>query len=208
MGRVKELKVNKRYDFYQQKAREHGYRARSAWKLKQMDDKYSFISGAKNILELGGAPGGWSQVLKERTAKAHIISCDIVKIHPIDGVDIVFGDFLKQSTIDKIKELVVLNSNAKFSFDLVLSDMSPNISGNRLRDQALMLQLAKAVLKFTEEYINSDKGVLLIKMFQGSELTDYLGLLQKHHYKVRIVKPAASKSNSSEIYLLGKKYKV
>ena len=192
--------MKKQKDFYQQKAEQEGYRARSAWKLKQLDDKYNFIAPCNLILELGAAPGGWTQVLTERASHAKIIACDIVPMQPIAGATILQGDLLEPTTDDKIQQLT---KGAKF--DLLLSDMAPNISGNHLRDQVLMQELATAALQQAEHHLNPDAGIFLIKMFQGSEFQDYLNELRQHNYKVRIVKPAASKNNSREVYLLTKK---
>lgn len=185
-------------DFYSKEAAAAGYRARSAWKLIQIDDKYKFISKSRHILELGAAPGGWTQVVKERAHQnAKILACDLVDIQPIHDVTILTGDFHTEITPAKVQEL--LGSD---QVDLLLSDMAPAISGNTLRDQALMLELGLGVLDKARELLNKEQGTLLIKMFQGSDLQDFIDALRQDGYKHKIVKPAASRSASKEIYIL------
>ncbi|MBE8183108.1 MAG: RlmE family RNA methyltransferase [Candidatus Portiera sp.] len=164
----------------------------------QIDEKYKFIAKSSYILELGAAPGGWTQVVKERMANnAKVLACDLVEIQPIYNVTILTGDFITEITPPKVEEL--LGSD---KVDLLLSDMAPAISGNSIRDQAQMLELGLGVLDKARELLNQDKGILLTKMFQGSDLQEFIQGLRRDGYKHKIVKPLASRSTSKEIYII------
>lgn len=185
-------------DFYSKEAAAAGYRARSAWKLRQIDDKYHFISKSRYILELGAAPGGWTQVVQERAHNnAKVLACDLLDIKPIHQVTLITGDFMTEITPPIVEELL-----GTPQVDLLLSDMAPAISGNTLRDQALMLELGLGVLDKARELLDQERGILLIKMFQGSDLPEFVEALKQDGYKHKIVKPAASRSASKEIYIL------
>ena len=146
------LTINKKHqkDFYRKEADAHGYRTRSAWKLRQLDDKYKLIKHKKRILELGAAPGGWTQVIRERAAQAKVIACDLAEMAPLPAVTILHGDFREQLSDTALQELL---GDDEVWFDLMLSDMSPVISGNHLRDQAQMLELVSAAWQLAEKWL-------------------------------------------------------
>ena len=148
---------------------------------------------------MGAAPGGWTQVARERAASAKIIACDLLPMDPIAGVNFLRGDFRREITPTKIKDL--LGSKEQIVFDIIMSDMAPNLSGNTLRDQALMLDLAQGILDKAEEFLDKVGGILLFKVFQGEDLPDILLELKDRGYNAKQVKPAASKDNSREVYI-------
>lgn len=183
----------RRPDFYYKQARLQGYRSRAAYKLMEMDNKLSFLTSAHSIIELGAAPGGWTQIIRQRAPQARIIVCDLQPMKPIQGVTYVQGDFRLPAIQQKILSLVKQTN-------LVLSDMSPNISGQKARDQAAMARLCSAALEFAHQAIHQ-QGVFMTKIFQGEESENLMAKANELFNKVRIIKPSSSHKNSSEVYL-------
>lgn len=139
--------------------------------------------------------------------QARIVACDLVPIEPISGVVSVVGSFEDEITKEKLQQLLNTDklTNELPKFDVILSDMSPSLSGNSIRDQSLMLELAMGVLAKAEELLDPVAGILLIKVFQGSELQEFVEALKASDYKYKLVKPAASKDKSKEFYIFAKK---
>lgn len=192
-------------DLYTKQAKQQGYRSRAVYKLLEIQQKDQIFSANDNIivLDLGAAPGGWSQLAVEYVGtKGKIIAVDLLPIEPIAGVSIIQGDFTQQSTID---QLTMLLSGSKI--DLIICDMAPNFSGISDVDQAHAVYLSEIVLDFAKTMLKLD-GSLLIKLFQGKGFDQYLQDLKKSFTKVVIRKPKASHSESREVYALAKKCKV
>lgn len=177
-------------DFYYKQARLEGYRTRAAYKLIELDKKLSFLASSHSIIEIGTSPGGWTQVIRKYAPQAQIIACDIQPMKPIEGVTFIQGDF-------RLIQQKILSLSKKT--DLVLSDMSPNISGQKSRDQAAMAELCLAALEFAHRAIN--KGTFITKMFQGEEGKNIITKAGKFFNRVRIVKPSSSRKSSNEVYL-------
>lgn len=175
-------------------ANKENWRSRAVFKLKEIDEKYNLIKANSRILDLGSAPGGWSQYASQKHKNIEILAIDLLYMEDLENVNFVQSDiedfsdnYLKNESFDKI--------------DLVMSDIAPNISGIESADVPAMLNLADMVVEIALNVLNNS-GNLLIKLFQGKGTDDYLREIRGHFDKVRIIKPKASRSNSREIYML------
>ncbi|HRA42108.1 MAG TPA: RlmE family RNA methyltransferase [Gammaproteobacteria bacterium] len=188
-------------DYYTQLAREKGYRSRSAYKLLEIQEKDKIIFKGMRVVDLGAAPGGWSQVLVNHVGSSgKIVAIDILPIESLKGVDTVYGDFQKTETLEEL--MLILDGK---SVDLVISDLAPNLSGIAVADQARVMDLAEMALDFAERVLVKE-GVFLIKVFQGSGFQEYLMHLKKKFERVCVRKPKASRAESREVYLLATGY--
>ena len=183
-------------DYYQIKARQQGYRSRSAYKLIAIDNKLNLLSKAKIIIELGCYPGGWTQVVCQRSTGAKIIACDLKEMLPLKNVQFVQGDFTDMITVKKLQNLV-----GNHSADLILADMSPNISGHSLIDQAASGHILECGLNFAHKTLDPTTGKFLTKFFQGEESSSLIKKAKEMFIHISIIKPPASRSNSKENYL-------
>jgi 23S rRNA (uridine2552-2'-O)-methyltransferase len=185
-------------DSFTKKSKKEGYRSRASYKLKEILEKEISIKKGQSILDLGSFPGGWSQVAGEFTGKAgKIAAVDLQKMEPIPDCFFLHKPIqeLTKKDFNEIKEFL--------PFDLVLSDMAPNISGIRERDNALMIGLVDCVLFAVDQFL-SEEGSSVIKVFQGESLDYTRAALKNRFNKVKIFKPKASRPNSKEIYMIGK----
>ncbi|MEA2055485.1 MAG: RlmE family RNA methyltransferase [Candidatus Thermoplasmatota archaeon] len=196
--------------WYQEKKREHfykeakrqGYRARSAFKLKQIQKKFNVLKEGDIVIDLGAAPGGWSQVTKELVGgSGTIIGIDLLRIAPISGTTFLQGDMTESSSLQKITEIV---GNKKA--DVVLSDMSPDISGNYSVDQARSIYLCKKALNATESLLDRG-GNFICKVFEGEDMGELIGEVKQKFKAVKKFSPVASRKSSSEVYIVAKLYK-
>ena len=188
-------------DFFTKRSKKEGYRSRASYKLKELLQKEIRVSKGQSILDLGCSPGGWIQVAKEFVGKSgKIAGVDLKEMEFIEGCFFLNKSIeeIKQDDFDEIKEFL--------PFDLVLSDMAPNISGIRERDDALMMGLVDHVLSVVDMFLK-DRGTVLIKVFQGESLDYTRSALNERFRQVKISKPKASRSNSNEIYIVGKELK-
>jgi 23S rRNA (uridine2552-2'-O)-methyltransferase len=185
-------------DSFTKKSKKEGYRSRASYKLKEILEKEISIKKGQSILDLGSFPGGWSQVAGEFTGKAgKIAAVDLQKMEPIPDCFFLHKPIqeLTKKDFNEIKEFL--------PFDLVLSDMAPNISGIRERDNALMIGLVDCVLFAVDQFL-TEEGSSVIKVFQGESLDYTRAALKNRFNKVKIFKPKASRPNSKEIYMIGK----
>jgi 23S rRNA (uridine2552-2'-O)-methyltransferase len=190
------------HDEYVKMAQAQGYRSRAVFKLSEIQEKDSLIKAGMNVVDLGAAPGGWSQYAQQRLGKGNkLVALDILPMDPIDGVDFIQGDFLEQSVIDEL--YAVLNN---MPVHLVLSDMAPNMSGNKAVDQPRSMYLCELALD-TAKTILAKNGAFLVKVFQGEGFEDYHREVQQNFTKVVIRKPKASRPRSNEVYILAKGFK-
>ncbi len=188
----------KREHFYKQ-AKKEGYRARSAYKLKQIQKKFNIIKTGDLVLDLGCAPGGWSQVAKELVGKnGKVIGVDILPVKKIDDITFIKGDMTKDNTINNIKEIICENK-----VDTVLSDMSPDISGNYDMDQARSIYLCTKALETAEIFLKKD-GIFVCKAFEGRDINDFIEKLKTKFKSIKRFSPKASRKSSSEIYIIAK----
>ncbi len=185
-------------DPYVKKAREAGYRARAAYKLIELDDKDHLFKRARRMVDLGAAPGSWCQVARERMAEGSvIIALDLLPMEPIAGVEFIEGDFREQAVLAQLEARL----DGKM-LDLVLSDMAPNLSGIGPSDQARSIDLAELALAFARDWLE-ESGSLVSKVFQGAGFDELLTEFRRSFTVVKVRKPAASRSESRETYLVG-----
>lgn len=186
-------------DVYVKEAWAQGYRARSAFKLLEIQQKYKILKPGMTVIDLGAAPGGWSQIAVEAVGrKGRVIAFDRLTIAPIEGVEVVQGDFTEDNSY---QELLTLMGGDLAS--VVLSDMAPNAMGIKAVDQLRAIHLCELAFEFAKTILVRD-GSLLIKVFQGLGFDDLLAALRKDFTKVQVIKPKASRERSTEVYLLAR----
>lgn len=186
-------------DAYVKLAQKDGYRARAAYKLLEIDQKDGLIRPGMLVVDLGAAPGSWSQVVAQRLqGKGHVIALDLLEIMPIPGVTMLQGDFRENSILQKLDALLEGQTP-----DLVISDMAPNMSGIRSMDQANASYLTELAVEFAIRYLKPE-GSFLVKVFIGEGFDEILRTLRKHFKQVSTRKPKASRDRSSEVYLLAR----
>ena len=189
-------------DPYVAAAQADGYRSRAAYKLLQLDEKFNLLRPGLRVLDLGAAPGGWSQV----TVKAiggkgsKLVAIDLLPMDPITGVDFLQLDFTDDDAPEKLKAL--MGGPA----DLVLSDMAPNTTGHPGTDHLRIMALTEMAAHFALDILSPD-GAFVCKFFQGGAESSLLALLKKHFAKTRHAKPAASRAESSETYLVAQGFR-
>jgi len=188
----------RRRDYYYRKAKQLDYRSRACFKLIQIHERFNLFKNGMTVVDLGAAPGGWLQVAAERVGpKGKVIGVDLQPIEPIEGVRTIKGDIRRQEVID---ELLALTGG---KVDLVLSDMSPNITGSYSMDHARSIELCEMALSFALATL-SPNGKMVFKMFEGDMSRDLVAEVQKHFETVKRYSPEASRSSSSEIYVVAK----
>jgi 23S rRNA (uridine2552-2'-O)-methyltransferase len=192
-------------DPYVAAARREGWRSRAAFKLIEIDDKHRILKPGQRVVDLGAAPGGWSQVAAKRTkaveGKGQVVAIDYLDFDPIPGVEIVKLDFLDHSAPDRLKALL-----RDGGADVVLSDMAAPTTGHASTDHLRIMALAEAALAFAVEVL-SPGGAFLCKVFQGGSERDLLNELKRRFSTVRHIKPPASRSDSAELYVLATGFK-
>lgn len=189
-------------DPYVKQAQKDGYRARAAYKLIEIDDKDHLIKPGMTIVDLGSAPGSWSQVaIKRLKGTGRVIALDILEMPPIAGVEFIEGDFREDEVLKKLEKS--LNNQP---VDLVICDMAPNISGVKQADQASAAYLTELALAFSEDWLKPN-GHFLVKVFIGGEFEAILKAMRIMFDKVVTRKPKASRGRSTETYLLGLGFK-
>jgi 23S rRNA (uridine2552-2'-O)-methyltransferase len=182
-------------DPYVRKAKEQGYRSRAAFKLLEIDAKEKLLRPGQTVVDLGAAPGGWSQVAAAKVRPGgRVIAIDLLPIAPISGVTVFKADFREQILIDSLH-------GAKA--DVVLSDVSPNLSGIGNVDQARGLELSAAAIDFCGKALKQD-GVFIVKAFHGEAFDELMERLKRTFSKVKTVKPSASRGESAEIYVMAR----
>lgn len=189
-------------DHYVQEARKLGYRSRAAFKLIELNEKDKLIKPAMVVVDLGAAPGGWSQIARPLLGKkGRLIATDILNMDALPEVDFLMGDFREEAVLKAVEALV-----GEHSVDLVLSDMAPNISGIDSADQAASLYLCELALEFAQAHLKTG-GVFVAKVFQGEGFEGYLKAVRGAFASVAIRKPKASRARSSEVYLVAKNFR-
>jgi 23S rRNA (uridine2552-2'-O)-methyltransferase len=184
-------------DPYVRQARLEGYRSRAAYKLRQLTGRDSLLKKGMIVIDLGAAPGGWSQVAAAAVAPGgRVIAVDLLDMDPLRGVTFVRGDFQERATLDE-----VVRALGGERVDLVLSDLSPNITGIRTVDQARAGALAEAACELAENYLKP-QGNFLVKAFQGGGYEEFVHRLRQRFERVVVRKPEASRNDSREVYLL------
>jgi 23S rRNA (uridine2552-2'-O)-methyltransferase len=189
-------------DIYVKKAQAEGFASRAAYKLIELNDKYKLFKPGMKVLDLGAAPGGWSQVVNKAVGKkGQVIAVDLLPVLDIDDVTIIQGDFTKQETLDRILELT-----ENQSLDLVISDMSPNISGIRSVDQPRSMHLLELAFECACQLLKPN-GIFIAKAFQGEGMEGFIKELRAIFKAVRFCKPKASRPRSREVYIMASGFK-
>ena len=186
-------------DAYVQRARAEGWRSRAAFKLTEVDDKDKLFKPGMTVVDLGSAPGSWSQVAARRIAPGgRLIALDLLPMEPVHGVQFIQGDFRDDTVLQALAD--ALDGR---QVDLVLSDMAPNMSGIGMVDQARVMLLAELTLDFCARHLKPG-GDVLVKVFQGDGFMELRRDLQQQFRVLQMRKPAASRNRSAEIYLLAR----
>ncbi len=186
-------------DPYVRRARQEHYRSRAAYKLIEIDAKDRLFSAGQTVLDLGAAPGSWTQVVQARIQPGgKIIAVDLLELEPLPGVAFVRGDIRDEKVLARIQILL-----GESKADLVLSDMAPNLSGVGPSDQWRSVELCEFVLDFARRWLKPG-GTLLVKAFQGSGYAEFLAAMRRAFATVVSRKPKASRDESAEMYLLGR----
>lgn len=186
-------------DAFFHEARRRGLRSRAALKLEAIGARDHLFRGARVVVDLGAAPGGWSQVARRAlAAEGRIIALDILEMEPLAGVEFIRGDVLHEETAARLEAMV-----GRHAVDLVMSDMAPNLSGTKVNDQARWRALAESAAGFAGTVLKPG-GAFLVKLFEGEETAGYLRMLRERFASVAIRKPAASRSRSTEAYALAR----
>ena len=205
-------KVNKSWlndhvnDPYVKLAKKDGYRARAAYKLKEIDEQLGLIKPGHLVVDLGSTPGAWSQYVRRRLSpegaavgalNGTIIAVDILPMEPVEGVLFINGDFREPSVLAQME--TVLQSRMA---DVVVSDMAPNLSGIESADAARIAYLVELGLEFSQKHLK-DEGALVVKLFHGSGYSQLVKLFKQSFHVVKPIKPKASRDKSSETFLVG-----
>jgi 23S rRNA (uridine2552-2'-O)-methyltransferase len=190
-------------DQYVKLAQQQGLRSRAAFKLKELDDKYHLLHKGMRVVDLGSAPGGWTQVVQRVLGSTgQIVALDILPMDPLENVPFIQGDFTEDEPL-ALLERALGGQNA----ELVLSDMAPNMSGMGAVDQPRAMYLAELALAFAQQWLEPG-GSFVVKVFHGEGFDDFVKQTRSLFEKVQIRKPAASRPRSREVYILGHRRKL
>ena len=187
-------------DTYVKRAKAENYRTRAAYKLLELDERFGLLKGAKAVVDLGIAPGGWSQVVRRRIPDGKVVGIDLLPTDPIDGVTILQMDFMDEAAPDQLRE--ALGSDA----DLVLSDMAANTVGHQQTDHLRTMALVEAGLQFATEVLKPG-GAYVAKVLAGGADNQLVAEMKRHFTSVKHAKPPASRKDSSEWYVIAQGFK-
>ncbi|MEE4206579.1 MAG: RlmE family RNA methyltransferase [Erythrobacter sp.] len=187
-------------DPYVQKAKAEGYRSRAAYKLLELDDRFTLLNGVRRVIDLGIAPGGWAQVVRKKAPKAEVVGIDLLPVEPIEGVTILEMDFMDDSAPGRLED--ALGGPP----DLVLSDMAANTVGHKQTDHLRTMGLVEAGAWFAVETLEKG-GAFVAKVLAGGTDAELLALLKQHFKTVKHAKPPASRKGSSEWYVVAQGFK-
>lgn len=219
-SKSKSKKVNKAWlidhinDPYVKLAQREGYRARAAYKLKEIDEELGLIKSGQCVVDLGSAPGAWSQYLRRRLAPegaAHgalngcLVALDLLPMEPIEDVHFIQGDFREDSVLAQLTETLQRVHGGE-KVDLVVSDMAPNLSGVAVADAARIAHLIELAVDFAQNWL-TPQGALVVKLFHGSGYSQLVKLFKETFVEVKPIKPKASRDRSSETFLVGRRLK-
>ena len=198
-------------DPYVARAKREGFRSRAAFKLAEVDDRYRVLKPGARVVDLGAAPGGWSEIAARRVgAGGRVIALDILDMKPVPGVEFLQLDFLDPSAPQHLEAMLGSGGDApgrdQIKADVVLSDMAANATGHRQTDHLRIMALAEAAAEFARQVL-APGGVFLCKVLQGGTEAALLAELKRDFSSVKHVKPPASRSDSSELYLLAKGFR-
>jgi 23S rRNA (uridine2552-2'-O)-methyltransferase len=187
-------------DPFVQRARGEGWRSRAAFKLSEIDDRHHLLKAGMTVVDLGAAPGSWAQVVAKRIQPRGCLVClDLLDMAPLHGVRFIQGDFREEDVLRRLEAALEGRQ-----VDLVLSDMAPNMSGIAVADQAQVMDLAELTRDFSLQHLKPG-GHLLVKLFQGYGFMEFRQNVMKNFEAMHVLKPAASRDRSAEIYLLARR---
>jgi 23S rRNA (uridine2552-2'-O)-methyltransferase len=190
-------------DEYVKRAQREGYRSRAVYKLEELQQKERILRPGITVIDLGAAPGGWSQYAAQLLkGKGRIIALDLLPMDPLDGVEFLRGDFMEDEVLDLLMETL-----GESRVDLVMSDMAPNISGMEAVDQPRSMYMAELAVDFAARVLR-EGGDLLFKAFQGEGFDTLIKRLRSQYRQVKIRKPRASRPRSREVYVIARHYRV
>ena len=190
-------------DPYVQRAKAEGFRSRAIYKLEEMDRKVNLLHPGQVVLDLGAAPGGWSQYARRKIGRhGRVVAMDILPMDAINGVEFVLGDFREDAVLEQLIGMV-----GERAVDVLLSDMSPNLSGIDAIDQPSSLYLVELALDMANRVLKKD-GAVLIKTFQGYGFQEVVAAARRNFSLVKLLKPDASRSRSPELYLLASGFRI
>ncbi|WP_026973052.1 23S rRNA (uridine(2552)-2'-O)-methyltransferase RlmE [Aliagarivorans marinus] len=190
-------------DHYVQQAQKQGLRSRAVFKIEEIQQKDKLLKPGMTVVDLGAAPGGWSQYAVEQVGMGgHVIACDILQMDPIAGVDFLCGDFREEAVLNALLERIGDNK-----VDVVMSDMAPNMSGNKAVDQSGAMYLVELALDMCREVL-APKGSFVVKVFQGEGFDQYLQEVRSMFSSVKTRKPDSSRARSREVYLVASGFKL
>ena len=187
-------------DPYVRQAKAEGYRSRAAYKLLELDDKFGLLKGVRRVVDLGIAPGGWSQVVRKRAPSAAIVGIDLLETEPLEGVRILQMDFMADEAPGELEAAL------EGPPDLVLSDMAANTVGHKQTDHLRTMGLVEAAAQFATETL-AEGGAFVAKVLAGGTDAELLALLKRHFRTVKHAKPPASRKGSSEWYVIAQGFK-
>ncbi len=200
---MSEWQLAKRHDSFYRLAKQEGYRARSSFKLKQINEKFRIIHKGYAVVDLGCAPGGWMQVAKEIVGESGIvIGIDLKQVKPVEGTIFIQGDMTSEETVRKVLDAISASGR---KIDAVISDMSPNISGAYSMDHARSIDLCEHALNFARKVLRPG-GNFAAKVFEGDLFPEYFNSVKSSFDFVKRYAPEASRSSSSEIYVVAKRF--
>ncbi len=209
-------KVNKAWlndhvnDTYVKLAKSEGYRARAAYKLKEIDETLGLIKPGYHVVDLGSTPGAWSQYVRRRLSpvgaavgelNGRIVALDLLPMDPVEGVTFIQGDFREEAVLAQL-QTVLLAPPGRAKVDVVVSDMAPNLSGIESADAARISHLVELAVEFSQQHLKAD-GALVVKLFHGSGYAELVKLFKATFKVVKPLKPKASRPGSSETFLVG-----
>ncbi|HEU5047371.1 MAG TPA: RlmE family RNA methyltransferase [Rickettsiales bacterium] len=181
-------------DPYVAQAKKDGYRSRAAYKLTELDEKFQFLKAGKQVVDLGAAPGGWSQVAVAKCGEGNVVGIDLLEISPVPGATLLQMDFMDDAAPQALKDLMG-------EADIVLSDMAPNASGQPSLDHLRIVLLVEAAFEFAMEVLKPG-GVFVAKVWQGGTENKLLERMKKHFVSVKHAKPKASRQDSAETFVV------
>lgn len=181
-------------DPFVKQAKKDGYRSRAAYKIIDIDEKFKILKQGLNIVDLGAAPGGWTQVAVKAGCK--VTAIDLTEIEPIAGATIIQGDFLSDEVYEQIKQ----------NYDIVMSDMAPPTTGHQRTNHLQIMNLVEHAYEFAKEYLN-EGGVFVSKIFQGGGDKEFIMDLRKHFATAKFFKPSSSRKDSTEMFIVATGYK-
>lgn len=193
----------KRQDYYYRLAKKERYKSRAAYKLIYIDERFYLFKKGMNVLDLGASPGGWTQVAKERTYGGNVFSLDVKPVH-IPGIIYIKGNIFDDDIIKKIREK--MDESGVKSFDVILSDMSPKISGVKEVDHQQSLDLGRRAYEISRQILQ-EGGSIVIKLFYGQDISSIKKEIEANFDFCKLYTPPASRKGSREVYLVCKRYK-